>query len=156
MSDQGDLIERLRDESLQLARRSFDSADAGISANLCDEAIDELERLRAAKTAALKIADERAKEAVELRAKLESAQQEIAKVDELVGIEENETLSQRIDRLVNLYVGLQRQLASARKALEDARNSIAFGCNTIMRRSAAVAAIDAALTDEKGNTHAGS
>jgi hypothetical protein len=42
---QSDLLERLRDESLQLARKSFDSGDAGISANLCDEAIDEIERL---------------------------------------------------------------------------------------------------------------
>lgn len=44
-----DLLERLREESLRLARNSFDSVDAGISANLCDEAIDEIERLRAAR-----------------------------------------------------------------------------------------------------------
>jgi len=46
------LVERLREESLQLARRSFDSVDAGISANLCDSAIDEIERLRAQLAAA--------------------------------------------------------------------------------------------------------
>lgn len=41
------LLERLREESLQLQRRSFDSADAGISANLCDEAIDRIAELEA-------------------------------------------------------------------------------------------------------------
>lgn len=40
-----DLIERLREESLNLARNSFHSVDAGLSANLCDEVIDEIERL---------------------------------------------------------------------------------------------------------------
>jgi hypothetical protein len=42
-----ELLERLKEESLQLARRSFDSADAGISANLCDEAIDRIQALEA-------------------------------------------------------------------------------------------------------------
>ena len=45
-TDKDDLVARLREESLTLARRSFDSVDAGISANLCDAAIDEIERLR--------------------------------------------------------------------------------------------------------------
>jgi hypothetical protein len=39
------LIERLKEESLQLVRRSFDSVDAVISANLCDETIDRIEAL---------------------------------------------------------------------------------------------------------------
>lgn len=41
-----DIIERLKDQSLQLARRSFDSVDAGLAANVADAAIDEIERLR--------------------------------------------------------------------------------------------------------------
>lgn len=40
-----ELLQRLEDESLRLARHSFDSCDAGISANLCDEAIDAIEEL---------------------------------------------------------------------------------------------------------------
>ncbi len=41
-----DVIERLQEESQRLARLSFDTADAGIAANVVDEAIDEINRLR--------------------------------------------------------------------------------------------------------------
>jgi hypothetical protein len=41
-----DILERLREESLRLARNSFDSVDAGLAANVADAAIDEIERLR--------------------------------------------------------------------------------------------------------------
>jgi hypothetical protein len=47
-----DILEQLRDQSLQLARRSFDSVDAGLAANVADAAIDEIERLRQALQAA--------------------------------------------------------------------------------------------------------
>ena len=43
-----DILEQLRDQSVQLARRSFDSVDAGLAANVADAAIDEIERLRSA------------------------------------------------------------------------------------------------------------
>jgi hypothetical protein len=54
-----DLVDKLRSRSMP--------------GSIMSEAADEIDRLRAAKTAALKLADERAKEAVELRAKLASA-----------------------------------------------------------------------------------
>lgn len=43
-----DIIERLQDESQRLARLSFDTVDAGIAANVADDAMDEIYRLRAA------------------------------------------------------------------------------------------------------------
>lgn len=43
-----DIIERLEEESLRLARLSFETASAGIAANVVDEAIDEIKRLREA------------------------------------------------------------------------------------------------------------
>jgi hypothetical protein len=56
MSD--DLKERLRERWLELSRSSFDSQDAGISANLVDETIDRIEALEAqlAETASAEIA----------------------------------------------------------------------------------------------------
>jgi hypothetical protein len=50
---------------------------------LIAEMSDEILRIRAAKTAALKLADERAIEAVELRAKLESARKALEEIQEL-------------------------------------------------------------------------
>ena len=67
-----DLIDRLKEESLQLARRSFDSADAGISANLCDAAIDEIERLQEAKRIYMERANKHAIEANRMRALVKS------------------------------------------------------------------------------------
>lgn len=43
-----DIIELLEEESLRLARLSFETAGAGIAANVVDDAIDEIKRLRAA------------------------------------------------------------------------------------------------------------
>lgn len=83
-ADKGDLVQRLQEESLQLARRSFDSVDAGISANLCDEAIDEIERLRAVKRRALALADERAKEANELCARLAIARKALELAEDVL------------------------------------------------------------------------
>lgn len=68
-----DLLERMEEAWMGLSRRSFDNADAGIGANLCQEAIDEIRRLREAKQAALKIADERSNENVALRSQLARA-----------------------------------------------------------------------------------
>ena len=47
-SEKPDIVERMRERWLECSRASFDSVDAGISANLLDEAIDEIERLRTA------------------------------------------------------------------------------------------------------------
>lgn len=63
-----DLLERMEEGWMSLSRLSFDRVDAGIAANLCQEAMDEISRLREAKQAALRIADERSKENVALRA----------------------------------------------------------------------------------------
>lgn len=41
-----DILEQLKEESLRLARGSFDSVDYGLAANIADAAIDEIERLR--------------------------------------------------------------------------------------------------------------
>ena len=73
-----DLLERMEAAWMDLSRRSFDSVDAGIDANLCQEAMDEISRLREAKQAALKIADERSKENVLLRTLLRQARQFVA------------------------------------------------------------------------------
>jgi hypothetical protein len=43
-----DIIERMEEESLRLTRLSFDTAGAGIAANVVDDAIAEIKRLRAA------------------------------------------------------------------------------------------------------------
>ena len=80
------------------------------------EAADEIDRLRAAKTAALKIADERAKEAVELRAKLATANDEIDRL-RAIAIERMEWFKQAANNVERLDV----QLASARKALESGK-----------------------------------
>jgi hypothetical protein len=41
-----DVLEQLKEESLRLARGSFDSVDCGLAANVADAAIEEIERLR--------------------------------------------------------------------------------------------------------------
>ena len=67
---------------------------------------EEIERLRAAKAAALKLADERAIEAVELRAMLASANERVAEMQHEAGMYHS------------LYDVSQAKLAIARNALE--------------------------------------
>jgi len=64
-----------REVTVQGMRNAADfiRQQTGVDLDWLRAAADEIDRLRAAKTAALKLADERAKEAVELRAKLASA-----------------------------------------------------------------------------------
>jgi DNA repair exonuclease SbcCD ATPase subunit len=110
------------------------------------EAADEIDRLRAAKTAALKIADERAKEAVELRAKLATANDEIDRL-RAIAIERMEWFKQAANNVERLDV----QLASARKALdlaneyfEDAVLSSPYSRRVIKEIQTAYAALTSA------------
>lgn len=55
MSTEADIVERLRERSLELSGRSIDRGcqDSGISANLCDEAVDLITKLGAERDAAV-------------------------------------------------------------------------------------------------------
>lgn len=61
MSTEADIVERLRERSLELSGRSIDRGcqDSGISANLCDEAVDLITKLRADRDAAARDMRER-------------------------------------------------------------------------------------------------
>lgn len=100
-----DLTERLR---IWPAGYGEDTMSSTVVGKLMREAADEIARLRAAKTAALKLADERAIEAVELRAQLHAAEKRTSEFFD-------EAAAQ-----VGKAMRAEGQLASARKALEVA------------------------------------
>lgn len=140
-----DEIERLRNiaiERMDLFKQA---------ANNVERLDAEIARLRVVKTATLKIADERAKEAVELRAQLAKKQT----ADEAETFAWVETINDRRDQELTK---LSAKLASARKALEAAKGfadeefSDCGDLNRKNRISRLCDKIDAALTDEKGES----
>lgn len=70
-----DLVERLRKTASHLIDGSIE--DGSVETEILCDAADEIERLQDAKRRALQIADERAKEAVELQLQLARARQRI-------------------------------------------------------------------------------
>jgi hypothetical protein len=110
-----DLTERLR---IWPAGYGEDTMSSTVVGKLMREAADEIARLGAAKTAALKLADERAIEAVELRAKLEGCKEMFAHTAE------------RANEYVKAFQQQEGKLASARKALLNVRGIISEGAMT--------------------------
>lgn len=88
-----DLVKRLRAIRLQ----SY--GPVGLHA-LIGDAADEIERLQTAKRAALGIADERAKEAVDLRSQIATAM-------DMLGDVPGETLHDRLTRFIGWYMATQ-------------------------------------------------
>lgn len=117
-SNASDLVERLREESMQLARRSFDSVDAGISANLCDAAIDEIERLRAqlaAAEATIATAEKMVRSdtevKTELRSQLEAARKALEEIkDRAMGSADKVRCLRTIDRIRLIAIEALRTL----------------------------------------------
>jgi len=157
MSDERDIVFRAVDYLV------LNAAESGADV-LIAELSDEILRLRGAKTAALKLADERAIEAVELRAKLAEAEQEsVPKEFNDANIrvarefkERAEKAEAQLEALKAIDLARAKQYAGARMALEAAKEfaddefSDCGDLNRKNRISRLCDTIDAALTSAYG------
>lgn len=87
-----DILEQLKEESLRLARGSFDSVDYGLAANIADAAIDEIERLRDTLASAQRIIERdypNGQLAIDIRNALSGTQPQPAQVTEALAIAED-------------------------------------------------------------------